>query len=178
VAQDTLAPNLDRGPGASDIRHRFVLSGVWDISYANSISNPVLKGFLNDWELGLITQAQSGRAFNHIATGDPGNDSNTANDRTPGAGRNTIRGPEFATVDLRLSKAVPLNSERVKLRLIAEFFNLTNRANINAVLTTRYTFSGGFFNPLANPAVPSTTFGWPQSVYDPRILQLAAKIVF
>ena len=178
VAQDTLAPNLDRGPGASDIRHRFVLSGVWDISYANSISNPVLKGCLNDWELGLITQAQSGRAFNHIATGDPGNDSNTANDRTPGAGRNTIRGPEFATVDLRLSKAVPLNSERVKLRLIAEFFNLTNRANINAVLTTRYTFSGGFFLPLANPAVPSTTFGWPQSVYDPRILQLAAKIVF
>src|SRR5207245_10077135 len=39
VAQDTLAPNLDRGPGASDIRHRFVLSGVWDINYADSVSN-------------------------------------------------------------------------------------------------------------------------------------------
>ena len=178
VAQDTLAPNLDRGPGASDIRHRFVLSGVWDLNYANSISNPVLKGFLNNWQLGLITQAQSGRAFNDITTGDPGNDGNTANDRTPGAGRNTIRGPEFASVDLRISKDVPLESERVHLRLIAEFFNITNRANINTILTTRYTFGGGFFRPLANPAIPSTTFGWPQSVYDPRILQLAAKIVF
>ena len=126
----------------------------------------------------LQRQAQSGRAFNEIATGDPENDSNTANDRVPGAGRNTIRGPEFATVDVRLTKDVPLHSERVHLRLIAEFFNATNRANLNSVLTTRYTFSGGFFRPLANPAVPSTTFGWPQSVFDPRILQFAAKIVF
>ena len=178
VAQDTLAPNLDRGPGTSDIRHRFVLSGVWDINYANSVSNPVLKGILNDWHFGLITQAQSGRAFNDITTGDPGNDGNNFNDRVPWAGRNTIRGPEFVTVDLRLSKDVPLESERVRLQLIAELFNVTNRANISGMLTTRYTFGGGFFRPLANPAIPSTTFGWPQSVYDQRILQLAAKIVF
>jgi hypothetical protein len=178
VAQDTLLPNLDRGPGASDIRHRFVLSGIWDINYAGSISNPLLKGFLNEWQLGVITQAQSGRAFNDVTSGDPGNDANNFNDRTPGVGRNTIRGPEFAAVDLRLSKDVPLQSERVRLRLIAEFFNMTNQANINGILTTRYTFSGGFFRPLTNPAMPSTTFGWPQSVYDPRILQLAAKIVF
>jgi len=178
VARDTLLPNLDRGPGASDIRHRLVLSGVWEINYANSISNPALRGFLNNWQLGLITQAQSGRAFNDITTGDPGNDSNTANDRTPGVGRNTIRGPEFATVDVRLSKDVPLQSERVRLRLIAEMFNATNRANINGVLTTRYSFSGGLFHPLANPAVPSTAFGYAQSSYDQRILQLAAKIIF
>jgi hypothetical protein len=178
VAQDTLLPNLDRGPGVSDIRHRFVLSGVWEINYANSLSNPLLKGILNDWQLGLITQAQSGRAFNDITTSDPGNDSNSANDRTPGVGRSTIRGPEFATVDLRLSKDVPLQSERVRLRLIAELFNATNRANINTMLTTRYIFNGGFFRPFANPAVPSTAFRWPQSVFDQRILQLAAKIIF
>ena len=34
VAQDTLLPNLDRGPGSADINHRFVFSGVWDINYA------------------------------------------------------------------------------------------------------------------------------------------------
>src|SRR5262249_12213448 len=129
VALDTLLPNLDRGPGNSDIRHRLVLSGLWDINYANAVSSPVLKGFLNSWQLGLITQIQSGRAFNEIATGDPGNDSNTANDRVPGAGRNTIRGPGFATVDLRLSKDIPLQAERVRLRLLVEMFNATNRAN-------------------------------------------------
>jgi outer membrane receptor protein involved in Fe transport len=178
VARDTLLPNLDRGPGGADIRHRLVLSGVWDINYANNVSSTILKGFLNSWQIGLITQLQSGRAFNDITTGDPGNDTNTSNDRSPGAGRNTIRGPEFASVDLRLSKDVPIQAERVRLKLIAELFNVTNRANISGILTTRYSFSGGFFRPLANPAVPSTTFGWAQSVFDPRILQLAAKIIF
>jgi hypothetical protein len=177
VARDTLLPNLDRGLGNADIRHRFVLSGVWEINYARA-DNPVLREVLNSWQLGLITQVQSGRAFNDITTGDPGNDSNTANDRTPGVGRNTIIGPKFAAVDARLSKDFPLQGERVRLKLIVEAFNIANHANMNGILTTRYSFSGGFFRPLANPAVPSTTFLWPQSVFDPRIIQLAAKIIF
>jgi len=178
VAQDTLRPNLDRGPGNSDVRHRFIISGVWDLAYANAFTSGALKGILGDWQIGLITQIQSGAAFNDVTTGDPGNDANTANDRSPGAGRNTIRGPEFATVDVRLSKDVPLPSERVRVRFIAELFNATNRANFKGILTTRYTFSGGFFRPFANPAQPQTRFGWAQSVYDQRILQLAAKIIF
>ena len=39
VAQDTLLPNLDRGPGNTDINHRFVFSGVWDLNYARQIAN-------------------------------------------------------------------------------------------------------------------------------------------
>src|SRR5262249_57259635 len=88
VAQDALRPNLDRGPGLADIRNRFVLSGVWEVNYANSLMNPVLKGILKDWQLSLLLSAQSGRPFNDVTTGDPGLDSNTANDRSPGAGRN------------------------------------------------------------------------------------------
>jgi hypothetical protein len=178
VAQDTVLPNLDRGPGLADIRNRFVLSGVWEVNYANSVTNPVLKGILKDWQLSLLLSAQSGRAFNDITTQDPGLDSNTANDRSPGAGRNQIRGPEFISVDTRITKRVPLG-ERVRLELIGEAFNITNRANINSIVTTRYTYSsGGFFRPFFNPATPSTTFGWVLSTYDPRILQLAAKITF
>jgi len=178
VAQDTLLPNLDRGPGLADIRNRFVLSGVWEVNYANSVTNPALKRILKDWQLSLLLSAQSGRAFNDITTQDPGLDSNTANDRSPGAGHNTIRGPEFISVDMRITKRVPLG-ERVRLELIGEAFNITNRANINSMVTTRYTYSsGGFFRPFFNPATPSTTFGWVLSTYDPRILQLAAKITF
>jgi hypothetical protein len=33
VAQDTLVPDQDRGPGDADLRHKIVLSGVWDINY-------------------------------------------------------------------------------------------------------------------------------------------------
>jgi outer membrane receptor protein involved in Fe transport len=175
VAQDTLLPNLDRGAGNSDIRHRLVFSFVYDLGSLAGVSNPVARGIFSHWQLGVITQAQSGRAFNDIATGDPGNDTNTANDRSPAAGRNTIRGPEFITADARISKDIPLFGERVRLRLMGEFFNLTNRANINGVQTTRYTFgltSGvGFFRPTTN-------FLTTQSVFDPRIIQLAAKIVF
>jgi hypothetical protein len=175
VAQDTLLPNLDRGPGASDIRHRVVVSFVWDVSLANSLRNPFVRGVLNHWQLGVIAQGQSGRAFNDIATGDPGNDSNTANDRSPGVGRNTLRGPEFITADGRLSKDIPLKGERVRLRLMGEFFNFTNRANFNGIQTTRYTFStvGGtnYFRRTTNFLATQTTF-------DPRIIQLAAKIVF
>jgi hypothetical protein len=176
VAQDTLLPNLDRGPGAADIRHRFVASGVWDISYYKG--SPLGAALLNGWQLGVIAQAQSGRAFNDITTGDPVGDTNTANDRTPGVGRNTVRGPFFGTLDVRLSKDVNLHGERLKLRLIGEAFNITNHTNPNAMLTTRYSYSGGFFRPLYNPATPSTTFGWVQSVFDPRILQLAVKLIF
>jgi hypothetical protein len=141
----------------------------------NSFSNPVARGLLSHWQLGVITQAQSGRAFNDITTGDPGNDTNTANDRSPRVGRNTIRGPEFVTADARISKDIPLGGERVRLRLMGEFFNLTNRANFNGIQTTRYTFGltggTGFFRPTAN-------FLTTQTVFDPRIIQLAAKIVF
>ena len=170
VAQDTLLPNLDRGPGQADIRNKFVFSGIWDISYANSLSNNVAKQILNHWQLSLISQALSGRAYQEIASGDAGNDGNQSNDRAPGVGRNTYRGPEFATVDVRLTKELTLH-ERVKLRLIGEAFNLTNRANITGINTTHYAFSGGSYRPLA-------TYGAVTAVGDPRIAQLALKIVF
>ena len=175
VAQDTLLPNLDRANGATDIRHRLVFSFVWEGGNASRFGNTFARGLLSHWELGVITQAQSGRWFNDVTTGDPGNDSNTANDRSPLIGRNTIRGPEFITADARISKDIPLLGERVRVRLIGEFFNLTNRANFNGIQTTRYTFSmvngSGIFRPTANFLATQTTF-------DPRIIQLAARIVF
>ncbi len=171
VAQDTLLPNLDRGLGSADIRHRFVFGGVWDLAYGKSMGNAVLRGILTNWQLGSITQIQSGRRFQDITSGDPGNDGNNSNDRTPGMGRNTIEGPWFATVDARLTKTIPLFGERMRIRLIGEAFNLTNRANFNTIQTTRYTFAGGFFRPTTN-------FGLRQTTFDPRIMQLAVKITF
>jgi hypothetical protein len=171
VAGDTLLPNYDRGPGDADIRHKFVFSGVWDINYAKGVSSAVSRALLNNWQLSMIAQAQSGRPFNDLVSGDPNGDANTANDRVPGVGRNTIRGPWFEAVDMRLTRDVPLYGERVRLRLIGEAFNITNRANFNGIVTTQYTFSGGSFRPTANFLARSTTF-------DPRILQLAVKIIF
>ncbi|MDQ6678202.1 MAG: TonB-dependent receptor [Acidobacteriota bacterium] len=172
-AQDTLQPNNDRGPGSADIRHRFVFSGVWDIDYANSLSNPFLKYTFGGWQLSTIAQIQSGRRFNALVSGDPNNDQNLSSDRVPGAGRNTIQGPLFETVDLRISRDIPLYRERVRLRLLGEAFNLTNRANFNGLQNTQYTFTAA-----TRVYTPRTDFLRPVSTFDPRILQLAVKLIF
>ena len=171
VAQDTLLPNNDRAVGDADIRHKFVFSGVWDLNYANGLTNSVARAVLGHWQFSLISQVQSGRPFNDLVSGDPNADANNGNDRVPSVGRNTIRGPGFATADVRLTRDIPLYKERVVLRLIGEAFNVTNRANFNNIVNTQYTFSGGFYRPTTNFLFASTTF-------DPRILQLAAKITF
>jgi hypothetical protein len=164
-------PNNDRAVGDADIRHKFVFSGVWDLNYANGLTNSVARAVLGHWQFSLISQVQSGRPFNDLVSGDPNADANNGNDRVPSVGRNTIRGPGFATADVRLTRDIPLYKERVVLRLIGEAFNVTNRANFNNIVNTQYTFSGGFYRPTTNFLFASTTF-------DPRILQLAAKITF
>jgi hypothetical protein len=60
-AQDTLAPNLERGRGNADITHRFVFSGVWDINYAKSLQNPIARDLLRGYQFSLIANVQSGR---------------------------------------------------------------------------------------------------------------------
>lgn len=171
IAQDTLQPNLDRGLGQADITHRFVMSGLWDINYARSMQSALARGILGDWQLSMIMQHQSGRVFNLTTSGDPNLDGNVGSDRVPYAGRNTYRGPNFQSWDFRVTKDVPLGAERVKLRFIGEVFNLSNRANFNGIQVGQLIFANGIFRPTTN-------FGLPQSTFDPRILQLAAKITF
>ena len=72
------------------------------------------------------------------------------------------------TLDARVSKDIPVWSERVRLT-DGEAFNLTNRANFNGVQTTQYTFAGGFFRPTTNFMLRQTDF-------DPRVMQLAVKL--
>jgi hypothetical protein len=184
VAQDTLAPNLERGRGVTDITHRFLFSGVWDIGYGKKASNAFWRQLASDWQLSTISQVQSGRPLSASVTGDPNNDGNLNSDRPPLFGRNTLTGPNLMTVDLRLTRAISFH-ERVRLQLIGEAFNLTNRANFGSstgvatgtfgIQTNLYTFSNGIFTPTSN-------FLFRQTNYDPgigsRVLQLAAKITF
>jgi len=50
----------------------------------------------------------------------------------PTVGRNTLRLPDSAHLDLRVSRAVHV-TERVRMRGTAEIFNLTNRVNYSAI---------------------------------------------
>ncbi len=171
--QDTLQPNNDRAPGNIDTPHRFVFSGVWDINYFGTNSNLFVKYVLGGWQLATIAQVQSGRRFSALVSGDPNNDGNVSTDRVPGLGRNTIIGPAFETWDVRISRDIPLYRERVRLRLMGEAFNVTNRANFNGLQNTQYAYT------FATKTFTSRTdFLRPLSTYDPRILQLAVRLIF
>jgi len=85
-----------------------------------------------------------------------------------------MTGPELATWDLRLTRDVPF-TERARLRLIVEGFDLTNRANFAGVQGNQYAFRGGVFTPNANYLQKLTM--QPQGV-GARTFQLAAKITF
>jgi outer membrane receptor protein involved in Fe transport len=174
VAQDTLAPNLERGLGVNDIRHRFVFSAVWDLNYAQHIANPAAKALLGGWTLSTIAQMQSGQPVSIGATGDPGNDGNNNNDRAPLIGRNTLTGPELRDWDLRLTRDVSIK-ERAHLRLIFEAFDLTNRANFATIQANQYTYRNFVFTPTTNFLTKLTM---QPAGTGSRVLQLAAKITF
>lgn len=175
-AQDTLNPNGQRGRANADIRHRFVFSGIWDIDYASKMTNAALRGALSGYQFGLIANAQSGRPLTIFAGGDPNNDLNTSTDRAPFVGRNTLNGPSFETVDIRFTRDIKIK-ERAVLKLMFEGFNITNRANYSSITTSQYGFTAASFG-IPFKFTPNSSYLARTATFDPRILQLAAKITF
>jgi len=171
--QNTLQPNADRGPGDANVKHRFVFSTVWDLPYGRSLSNPALRAVLRDYQFSLISSVSSGRWFSATVASDPNNNGQTPTDRSPGVGRNTIEGPGFAAVDVRFSRDISLRREGLKLHLIFEAFNLTNRSNFSNFNRGQYNFTA-----FSGVFTPRTDYLLMTGSADPRILQLAAKISF
>ncbi|NWF82844.1 MAG: TonB-dependent receptor [Bryobacteraceae bacterium] len=175
VAQDTLRPNLDRAVGEADIPHKFVASGVWDLDYWRSPSNRFLRYAVNGWQISGIYNARSGLPFSATVGGnsDINGDGNARTDRPPFLGRNTLRLSGYYTLDARISKQIPLAGERLRLRLMGEAFNLTNQVNVSGTNRSPYNYSSAtrVFTPVSN-------FNQISSVFDPRILQLAARLEF
>jgi hypothetical protein len=153
----------DRGLSDNDQRHRLVVSGSIEPpeqSQANGLGR-VLRGF----QFGYIFTYGSRLPFNVLFGSDRNLDSNN-NDRPLGVGRNTGRGFDFASLDLRVSRKFRL-TERVDLQLLAEGFNVLNRSNFGV---PNNTFGSGV-NPL-----PS--FGQPTAAFDPRQFQFGMKLSF
>ncbi len=76
--------------------------------------------------------------------GDANGDGNTYNDRLPGYRRNAFTGPDYMTADLRIARRLVLH-DRWKLELLAESFNLANRANRRVDIS-----DDGFLNTAAS----------------------------
>jgi hypothetical protein len=169
---------------------------VWDIPWGSGRANQghgVLGALVNDWTIAVVVTRQSGipvavtqqtnfNAFAGFGTQRPnlvGDPELPADERTPArwfntaafatapvftlgsASRNPVRGPGYRNVDLAVSRRVPMRSGTA-LELRAEVFNLLNTP------------------PFANPGATlgTATFGVISAAGDPRVVQLAAKLLF
>ena len=97
-------------------------------------------------------------------------DGNNRNDIAPGFTRNSQNYPMVMSWDPRVTKDIPIGP--VNLQLIAEAFNILNRSNVTAVTQTYWRVNTG------QTLAPVAAYGTPTASFGPRIIQLAAKVIF
>ena len=127
LVQNSYAPNAERGASVTDQRHRVMLSWIAEPRLFHR-GHEWLGRLFNDWKVAGVVTFGSGRPVNATVAGDPNQDDNGANDRLPGARRNSFLGPDYASTDLRLTRRLYVR-DRLKVDLLVESFNLFNRDN-------------------------------------------------
>jgi hypothetical protein len=199
--QNSYNLRAERGLASFDNRHRWVNSFVWDLPFGARrqwLTRGPLSWIAGGWQLAGILQMQTGFPFTVNLNGDtagigggtggilirpnavPGQSwklpshqrttarwFNTAAFAMPPAGafgnvgRNTVIGPGMVNLDATVSRTFDL-FEKARLQIRGEFFNVANKPN--------YRIVGRLIN-VAN-------FGQVLSQFDPRQIQLAAKLTF
>jgi hypothetical protein len=169
----------DYGRAEVDIPHRFVFSSVREFGRFTRSENPILRALLSDYTFSSITQINSGVPYTATVGADLNNDQNIFNDRAPGTVRNQFRVRTFWQTDLRITRLFRLG-ETMRLRLIVEGFNLTNRTNVLAPNINLYS---GFTGPAVGPLTLTrptgiNQFALPRTFFSSREIQLAVKFDF
>jgi hypothetical protein len=121
---------------------------------------------LRGWELSPLFLYTSALPYNVLVNFDRNNDT-SLNDRPFGIGRNTARGFDFASFDLRVSRTFRM-TERWRVQALVESFNTLNRANWT--LPNNVIGSGS--------GAPLATFGRATAAYDPRQVQVGLRLSF
>jgi hypothetical protein len=161
--QDNFNLRDDRGLADSDQRHRLVVSGSIEVPPTTRSSG--WRHVLRRFQLSYIFTCASRLPFN-IVTGSDRNFDTNNNDRPAGVARNAGRGFNFASFDVRIGREFRI-TDRIGLRILAEGFNLFNRAN--------YSVPNNTFGTGTSP-LPSV--GQPTAAFDPRQFQFGLKLSF
>lgn len=194
VANNLLDPQdlrAEYGNAASNVPNRFVINSVLTSPWKKT---GLLAYLANDWEVSPSYALQSGLPYNITTSGTPsggiGSGINGSNGtfRVPGIARNAYSQPKTNVLDLRISKRFAI-TERAKLELLGESFNLVNHQNVTAVNTLGYTLGAGstgntltFNTSPANPLV--SQFGAVSQTnssnfqFAPRQIQVGARLQF
>ena len=198
LPQDNRNFGAERANSLFDQRQRFVFSAVL-ASPAQWRSGSGWHRALSNFTLAPIVEISSGRPFNILSNQDTNNDQSNQTDRpsvlpdgrlcVPGAigctplitngvfsagdlGRNMGITHKFISVDMRLSRMVRL-TERLRLDLIAEGFNLFNRFNEGSASP----FVDDV-NALHQRADNGHYYSRPTASFDPRQFQFGMKLIF
>ncbi len=193
--QNAYNPRGDYGLSEFDVRHRFVMNGVYQLPFKG---NRLISG----WQVGVITQAQSGNPLTPLiavnvgggitqtlrpditgpiqTTGDPAQwyvnkavfvSPCVAGVCHPGnLGRDAITGPDFVNTDFNVTKNTKL-TERLNLQFRTEMFDIFNHPNFGNPLTTVGAATFGTVKPNGT-RFPGGDFG------SARQLQFALKMQF
>jgi hypothetical protein len=151
------------GRARGDEKFRAVVSGVFHAPWQMTVA-PILEyGSGQPWTQRL------GYDFN----GDGKN-----SDRPAGVGRNTMSGPKYRSVSLRLTKDIPVSGWG-RLQAIAEGFNLTNFRNydVASVQGGQYLSGPTITNPKA-AFVPNPKYGQYTATLPPREFQLGVRWIY
>ena len=186
LVQNSYDPNAERGSSVTDQRQRLVLSWIAEPRLFHR-DQEWLGRIFNDWKLAGVYTYGSGRPVNATVQGDPNQDDNDDNDRLPGAARDSFLGPNYASMDVRLTRHLPIR-DRMKLDLIIESFNLLNRDNQLVQITEDGLEStSAYFVKVSNQLginyfpghfqIPSSPFTITNS-YPPRQVQFALRMTF
>jgi hypothetical protein len=158
ILDDAYNRKLDYGNGDFDTRHLFTTSITYELPKA-PWANGWSKWLVNNWQVSTLWNFHTGQPYDStlshlIVNGDPfAGVSHSFNKNIPGVqwinesvftsagtdpvtglalpgnvSRNKFYGPGFKDVDLSFIKNLPI-TERVKIQLRAEMFNLFNRIN-------------------------------------------------
>jgi hypothetical protein len=194
---DSFNRALERDYSTGDIPHVFVSSVVWELPAGTGRARQlhgIWGALANDWTLSTlvtlesgmpvaITQTTNNNAFAGFGVQRPnlvGDPTLPADQRTPGqwfntsafavapqfiigsASRNPVRGPSYRDIDLALIRRVPLQAGGASIEVRAEVYNLLNTPNFGA----------------PNAVLGAANFGTITTALDPRVGQLAIKLLF
>lgn len=185
TVQNPYALKTDRGLSTTDQRQRFVIQAVAEPRVR--VDQLFVRRLLNGWKFSGFTTIGSGRPVTADVNGDANADGNIVNDRLPGLGRNSLVGPDYASVELRISRQIRF-SARYRLELLAEGFNVMNRDNKRITSTDQglvstaadFQYSSYLIGSAYYPGgyTMNPTFMQPQSSYIPRQIQFSARLRF
>lgn len=180
TAFDIYNLKLDRAYSKQDIRHNGNFNAVYSLPWGFTATG--------------IFLARTGQPWKAVVGSDTQNDGNTVNDLPVYNGhvipRNSYRLPGFLDLDGRLLKSfkLPRMSEKVRLNLSVEAYNITRSTNKNMGLNgeskSGKPLPAGQINPFTGRPFANNSFGIPNNAPatdrfgGPRQIQVGARFVF